>query len=184
MSTGTLPVNNVNSIKEISIQLTDKEFEILKLELGFIEQRIIHLENLQYRLRQFSMALWTLTLGAGFGVTRQENRNFFLISLSGSVPILFLFLDAWYARAAQRFRSRKNRIASILNANRSSRVGVQDCSSTEVRTNGMSRDFLLLDLTDRKTSGSDSHGLFRESIWVKMTRTARLVFSDFKYWVH
>ncbi len=146
-------------------ELTDRQLEIIKLELPLLEQRIVHLEGVQYHLRQFSVALWTLTLGVGLGVSEVAESDVRLISASSLIPLVFLYLDAWYARAAQRFRTRRIEIADFINGNTD---GGQDVS------------LALLDFTASNLRQKDPKARYREHLAIKLTRTIRVFFYGFQ----
>lgn len=152
--------------------LTDREFELLKVELGLLDQRVIHLEGLQYRLRQFAIILWTLILSVGFGVTKLTEVDVRLIAAGGLVPLLFLYIDAWYARSAQRFRARRHEIAFFINEGR-------EMPSTGIKkptTGGI----VLLDFTASLTRSGSPHALYKENLFVKLSRTVRVSFYGFQ----
>jgi hypothetical protein len=155
-------------------QLTDREFDLLKAELSLLEQRIIHHEGLQYRLRQFSVILWTLALGLGFGVASElAKADIRLVAASAIVPLLFLYLDAWYARVAQRFRTRHLAIAAFVNRNVASDE-VKNLSADDIRK------IELLDLTAHSTRKDSASARYRENLVVKITRTVRISFYGFQ----
>ena len=138
--------------------LTDREFELLKLELQLSEQKVLHLENLQYRLRQFSLVLWIGALGLGLGFSGKDGLPIFQV-ISCFVPILFIFLDARYAMYAQNLRSRRNEITYQLN------------------TSGLSSKKLpIYDLTGDLTVNDDPQTIYRSSFIVKVTRDIRITF--------
>jgi len=146
-------------------RLSDRQFEVLKIELGLLNSRIIHLEGLQYRLRQFSILLWSLTLTVGFGVTKLAEADARLIAASLCVPLVFGFLDAWYSRAAQRFRTRLLDIADYLN-------------STDDKTRGTTVN--LLDIMASQRREDDPRARYRENLLTKLTRTVRMTFYGFQ----
>lgn len=146
-------------------RLTDRQFEILKQELDLLEGRIIHLEGLQYRLRQFSIVLWSLTLTVGFGVTKLAEADIRLIAASLGVPLVFGFLDAWYARAAQRFRTRRMDIAQHFNST------YDEASRPTLH---------LLDMMASQRRKDDPRARYRESLLTKLTRTVRVTFFGFQ----
>jgi hypothetical protein len=157
--------------------LSPAQLEFLKLEIGLLEQRILHLENLQYRLRQFSMALWVATLGVGLGLTSGAVASPFLIAISGLVPTVFMYLDAWYATNAQSFRCRRNEITYFLNftpylapRTREQLTDGKAASTREPDT------FYVLDLVGDLTLKHSKAVAYRRSLVVKLTRTARLCF--------
>ena len=155
-------------------QLEDREFELLKTELSLLEQRIIHHEGLQYRLRQFSVILWTLALGLGFGVASELSKaDMRLVAASGFIPLLFLYLDAWYARVAQRFRSRHLTIEEFVNSEFASEDGEVSAASDLCK-------LVLLDLTGRSTRKGNASARYRENLLVKTTRTVRISFYGFQ----
>lgn len=95
---------------------------MMKLELGLLETRILHLEAFQFRLRQFCLATWSLFLTVGLGLTSlatSAGGDVRVVAGSVGIPMLFGFLDAWYARAAQRFRNRFEEIGEYANLERS-----------------------------------------------------------------
>jgi len=152
-------------------KLTDRQLEMVKLEVELLEQRIIHLENIQYHLRQFSVALWTLALGVGLGVSDVAQRDLRLLAASGLIPLVFLYLDAWYARAAQRFRTRRLEIAEYLNGGGDGEGTASGLSITHL---------VLLDFTASKVRQTDPKARYREHIAVKATRTIRVFFYGFQ----
>lgn len=130
-----------------------------------LDGRVIHLEGLQYRLRQFSIALWSLTLTVGFGVTKLAEADARLIAASLCVPLVFGFMDAWYARAAQRFRTRIVDIAEYFNSS---------ANETDAYT------LYLLDLMASQKRANDPRARYRESLLTKLTRTVRVTFFGFQ----
>ena len=147
-------------------RLEDRQFEILKQEIGLLEGRIIHLEGLQYRLRQFSILLWSMILTVGFGVTKLlADADARLIAASLGVPLVFGFLDAWYARAAQRFRTRRVEIAEYFN-------------STDDKP--IVYPITLLDMMASQRRKEDPRARYRENLLTKLTRTVRVTFYGFQ----
>ena len=146
-------------------RLTSRQFEILRQELSFLEARIIHLEGVQYRLRQFSILLWSMTLTVAFGVTQLAEADVRLVTASLGVPLVFGFLDAWYARAAQRFRTRRVDIAQHFNST------YDEASAPTLH---------LLDMMATQRRDEDPRARYRESLLTKLTRTVRVTFFGFQ----
>jgi hypothetical protein len=142
--------------------LSDREFEVFKLELSMLAQRIAQLENLQYRLRQFSITLWALVMTVGMGLPRVGDRKAWIFALALLIPAIFLYLDAIYAVIAQSLRTRRDRLIERLNA-----------KPQDARVAG---GIPLMDLTGRSTDWDDPQASYRRSLLVKLTRTTRLFF--------
>ena len=157
-------------------ELSDRDFDLIKLEIELLERRIVQLEDLQYRLRQFSITLWLATLGFGLGVTTQST-NIFLLAASSLIPALFMYQDAWHASAAQFHRSRINAIIQFLNS-KDSRL--KERIEEILDTIGFPIMFPIMDLTGHLTIGNDKQAIYRKSIIVKLTRTTRIVFYGFQ----
>ena len=158
-----------NSLPDIS-HLTERQFDILKHESQLLEARISHLESLQFRLRQFSIVLWSLALTVGFGVTKLAEAEVRLVAASLTIPLVFGFLDAWYARAAQRFRTRRLEIAEVLNGTGRGRDS-SPCPGTQ---------FLFLDMMASRRREADPRARYREKLLTKLTRTVRMTFYSFQ----
>jgi ABC-type transport system involved in multi-copper enzyme maturation permease subunit len=160
--------------------LPKEDFDILKIEMGLLEQRIFHIENLQYKLRQFSITLWLATLGFALGITIKSSANYFLISVSCFIPILFMYMDAWFAGNTQELRSRRNEITLFLNFKNEF---IKDNIKKSYDSLGYNYDelkFPLFDLTGQLTSGDDAQTRYRKHIIVKLSRTHRVVFYSFQ----
>ena len=142
--------------------LKSREFEIIKLEMPLQEQRIAKLEDLQYKLRQFSVTVWALLLGIGLGATESLVPRGAVLGIALLVPGIFLFLDAIYASIAQNHRTRRDRLIEHLNS--------------QLNESDHANHFPLLDLTGKLTTPDDPQALYRKSMLVKLTRTTRLYF--------
>lgn len=159
--------------------LFEGQLELFKSEIELLESRIFHLENLQYRLRQFSITLWLAILGVGLGVIPNRNPELSILVVSGLIPILFMILDALYARAAQPFRSRRNEITHFINFKGDERF------KENIKRNLKNfclpfQKFPILDLSGYLTVNIDPQTIYRKSWLVKLTRTTRVIFYGFQ----
>lgn len=157
--------------------LSDRDFELIKLEVELLEQRVFHLENLQYKLRQFSITIWLAVLGVGLGIISKKVPNLFLLIISGLIPILFMYLDARYARIAQNYRSRRNEITKFFNSESKT---LKDRIEKNLKEIGFPTRFPILDLSGFLTVNKDSQTVYRRNILVKLTRSTRVIFYGFQ----
>ncbi len=153
-------------------KLSDKDFEMIKLEVELQEQRIINNESKQDKLRNFSIILWLAVLGVSLeGVNLEakfiEPSKLILIGISFLVPISFMYLDAVYARWAQKLRSRRNYVTKFFNSEKFP-------SESKLET------LPIFDFTGDLTVGDDPQTIYRGCIIVKLTRSVRLVFYGFQ----
>ncbi len=167
---------NPNDFILSSSKLCIKDYISLFIdEIGLIEQRILHIENIQYKLRQFSLAFWAAILGVATGANIQEVARIILLVVITCVPFLFLYIDAWYASNAQNLRSRRNEITYFINF---------DTDSLErlLASGFIKKDkcFPVLDLTGYYTVGNDPQTKYRRSIFAKLCRHHRIFFYSFQ----
>lgn len=169
-----------NHNTESKDNLSDRQFELIKLEIGLLQQRIAEQENLQYRLRQFSMTLWIVTLGVASGITGRGDPHLLLLTISILIPVLFMYLEARYASYAQKLRSRRNFIIIYFNLNFKN-SDVEDPNTSKGLMNDLTLNKVpILDLTGDLTLKNDPQTVYRKNILVKLTRTIRLLFYGFQ----
>lgn len=162
-------------------KLTSTELDLLKFEVDILEQRILHLENLQYRLRQFSMALWITALGVGIGVTTNAGVNLLILGISGIIPMVFIILDAKYATHAQGFRSRRNEITYFLNTENYVRVSEREKKTTGNNSFLKSSDIIYwFDFQGNLSLRDSKIHKYRSNLIVKLTRATRVGFYGFQ----
>ncbi len=167
---------NSNDITVPSSKLCVKDYVSLFIdEIRLLEQRILHIENIQYKLRQFSLAFWAAILGVATGANIQEVARIILLVVITCVPLLFLYIDAWYASNAQNLRSRRNEITYLINFDNDS---LQRLLSN--RFIKKDKCFPLLDLTGYYTVDNDPQTKYRRSIFAKLCRHHRIFFYSFQ----
>jgi len=134
---------------------------LLSHEISLTEGRIIHIEQMQFKLRQFSITIWTLLITVGLGSIKAVEPDWKIIALSYFIVLSFFYIDTWYACLAQRFRIRRIEISNFLSSDRSYKKN---------------ESFNLFDLTASGFRKKNPIASYRTYFFTKATRPVRLTF--------
>ena len=133
-----------------------QRLEFLKLEYGQLIQQAVHLENLEWRIRQTSITLWLASLAVGLGLQgRSYDLN--LLIASGIVPCIFLFLDARIYRWISHGKSRRKQVELFLSEKEYTVPSTKEKTSFAEFCTDMEKayKFPALDFNGRLTMGTD-----------------------------
>ena len=120
-----------------------------------------------------------LHLCPGGGVQIPETARMFLLIVISCTPLLFMYIDAWYATNAQNLRARRNEITYFLNFGEEPLF--QRIARFHDAFTGKSKDPpVVMDLTGYLTVRKDPQTIYRRSLIAKLTRRHRLLFYSFQ----
>jgi len=165
-------------------ELIKERLEFLKLEFQQLVGQVQHGENKGWRIRQFSITLWLVSLGVGLGVITEGVRaDFIFLIISAAIPIIFLYLDGanrrWTAHhffrweQIQKFLSMRN---YILPSNGKKISLKKFCSENKI-----TYDFPILDFWGSVTFGNDKDFAIKTgSVLFHMKRGLRVPFYHFQ----
>jgi len=165
-------------------EVIKEKLEFLKLEYQQLISEIEHLENVAWRIRQFSLSLWLVALGVGLGViTEGVKSDFNILIISAVIPIMFIYLDArTFTRWARR-RARLDQIELFL----SNREYILPSTGRRISFKQFCSDrkkayeFPVLDFTGRRTFNSEkNYDIETGSALPEMLYPFRVIFYHFQ----
>ena len=161
-----------------------ERLEFLKLEYQQIGNKLQHLENMEWRIRQFSITLWLVALGVGLGViTEGVDPDFNILIISGTIPIVFLFFDAWLYKWMSRYKARAMQIEQFI-SNRDyilprikRKIAFKQFCTNRKKT----FDFPVLDLKGTSTFGGDKNYAIKTGSYLPYMKSGlRVLFYHFQ----
>jgi hypothetical protein len=90
------------------------KMDFLKIEVDFIDKSISRLDNMSKSTKHWAILLWAGSIALALG----ENDLRKYIIVSSLIPILFWFVDSWWAYLRLRYVNRSFEISGFLNSNR------------------------------------------------------------------
>ena len=165
-------------------EVIKERLEFLKLEYQQIGSKLQHLENLEWRIRQFSLTLWLVALGVGLGVISEGvDPDFNILVISGAIPVGFLFFDAWLYKWMSRHKARAMQIEQFV-SNREyilprtqRKITFKQFSSDRKKT----FDFPVLDIKGTSTLDGDRNYAIKTGSYLPYMKSGlRVLFYHFQ----
>jgi hypothetical protein len=139
-------------------EVIKERLEFLKLEYQQLISQLQHRADIRWRIRQLSLTLWLVALGAGLGVITEGLKvDFNILIISTIIPAVFLLLDAYVYKLRNRQKARLLQIELFLSereynlpSTRQKITFKQFCGDRK-----KTHDFPVLDFYGLKTFGND-----------------------------
>jgi hypothetical protein len=144
--------NMKNSPEELNFRL-----EILKLELSTLTAKIGHSIDNLWKIRQFSLGLWTAVVSIGLGQFSQGYIDPTLLIGSVLLPIMFFYIDWRYQIWYWKIFGRENEISNFFNANNYSLPQSKSAINPNTDFNEKLKGFPIYDISGTYTFG-DTRG--------------------------
>lgn len=132
-------------------ELFKNQLELLKIEIDLVDRSIARDETRSQNVKNFAIAIWAAVVTLFIG---QDALRKFVI-FTTIIPVLFWFLDAWWARLRMGTHVRSQKIAEFINS--------PDYVASFRERKLM--NFTLLDVTGKQHMKSD---LYKR--WSKLSR--------------
>ena len=126
------------------------QLEFLKLEFDSINKTIARIDDIAGKVKNWAIVTWAGGIALSLG--HKELTKYIL--LTGIVPILFYYVDAWWRRIQRSFIFRVNKISEFLNDQRL----LQSFEQQRLI------DFRLLDVRSKHHANTKEYQVFT-SVW-------------------
>jgi hypothetical protein len=123
----------------MSQNILDYQLDVLKLEIGVLNDSIIKIDDITKDVKQWAITLWTAAIGGA--LTTNDLRRY--VAATAVVPLLFWLVETWNRRIQRRMIWRNMQISEFLNDGRLVRSFQE----------GRFVDFALFDPKSRSSAG-------------------------------
>lgn len=110
----TTPADNqkVEVMPDFHQQSFNYQLDCLKIEIDLVDKAISRAETITQNVKNFSVVVWIASITVFLG--QSELKKF--VILTAILPILFLFIDAWWLHEHRGAFLRMNKIKKFLNS--------------------------------------------------------------------